>query len=135
MMISTSACRSRACETIMRTPVSERSSTATPRFAPMPNEPLRHSTLTELRGRRGGGGGPGGGGMMMSMDSGDLFEFLAKGRTFFLINETRTFRDPLTQYAQEKGIVSGQINRSQFMDFHTDYKKKMAASGGTPFGA
>ena len=84
-------------------------------------------------GGKGGGGGPGGG--MMNQDPGVIFEMLARGRPFFLISETRTLRDPLTQYSQEKGISNGQINRQQFGDFHAQYKAKMDAGGGaSPFG-
>src|SRR5262249_41179198 len=72
-------------------------------------------------GRKGGGGFGGGGmgggfgGVSNTQDPNALFEFYAKGRSFFLITETRSLNGPLTQYAQEKGITGGQITRQQFL--------------------
>lgn len=85
--------------------------------------------------RQKGGGGPGGGGLGGG-DPNVLFEYYAKGRSYFLISETRTQRDALTAYAQEKGISSGQITRQQFLDFSEQMKAKAGAppAGGTPGG-
>lgn len=81
----------------------------------------------------GGGRGNMGGGF--GQDPNVLFDFLAKGRTFFLISETRSFNAPLTQFAQERGISSGQITRQQFLDFQ-DWRAKqnLTIGGGKPFG-
>jgi hypothetical protein len=67
---------------------------------------------------------------LMSRDAAAVFDLFAKGREFFLISETRSLKEPLTQYAQERGIADGQISRKQFLDFHTQYKAKMEAPGG-----
>ncbi len=73
-----------------------------------------------------------------SGDADALFENYAKGRSYFLISETRVLREPLTQWAAEKGIAGGQINRMQFLEFMTAQKagageKKAApAQGGNP---
>jgi len=75
------------------------------------------------------GGGPGG---MMS-DPNALFDYLAKGRQFFLITETRSLGGPLTQFSQERGINNGQITRQQFLDFQ-DWREKQRALGGGPGG-
>jgi Ca2+-binding EF-hand superfamily protein len=86
---------------------------------------------------RGGGGGGGPGWNMMSQDPNVLFEMWAKDRKFFLITDTRSLRDPLTQYAQEKGITNGQITRSQFVDYMAQAKAKMLSNptqGGSAFG-
>jgi hypothetical protein len=73
-----------------------------------------------------GGGGKFGGGMM-TQDPNTLFEFYAKGRPYFLVSETRMLREPLTQYAQQKNITTGQITRQQFVEFSEQMKAK---SGG-----
>ena len=78
-------------------------------------------------GKKKGGGGPGGY-SMMSQDPNTLFDVFAKGRSFFLIAETRGLRDPLTQFAQEKGITNGQITRNQFVEYMNQAKAKMASS-------
>lgn len=99
-------------------------------------------TPTSTRGQFPGGGGGGrpqwgggqgggrfGGGMMMQ-DPNTLFEFYAKGRPYFLISETRMLREPLTQFAQQKNITSGQITRQQFVEFN----EQMRAKSGGRFG-
>ncbi len=80
---------------------------------------------------RFGGGGPPGGGMMGS-DPAKTFDFLSRGRPFFLISETRSLREPLTQYAKEKGITNDQITRDQFVAFMSQMKAKMPAPGSAP---
>lgn len=75
----------------------------------------------------GGGGGFGGGGMMQ--DPNAMFDYLAKGRQFFQISETKTLANPLSQYAQERRITNGQITRQQFLDFQ-DWRAKQQAAGG-----
>jgi EF hand len=87
-------------------------------------------TIGQPGGRKGGGGFGGGG--LGGGDPNVLFEYYAKGRSYFLISETRTQRDALTAYAQEKGISSGQITRQQFLDFSEQMKAK---AGTAPGGA
>jgi EF hand len=82
-------------------------------------------------GKNGGGGPGGGGGFNANQDPNVLFEFYAKGRSYFLITESRSLGGPLTQYAQEKGITGGQITRQQFLDFYQQLKSK-AGPGATP---
>ena len=38
--------------------------------------------------------------------------------------------ESFTQYAQEKGIRNGQLNRQQFIDAYTQYRAKAASGGG-----
>lgn len=82
-------------------------------------------------GKKGGGGsgGPGGFSPFGGGDPNTIFDYLAKGRPFFLISETRSLNAPLMQYAQEKGISSGQITRQQFLDFQ-DWRSKQGATPG-----
>lgn len=67
----------------------------------------------------GSGGGPFG-----VRDPNQMFDFMAKGRPYFLISETRMLREPLTQYAAERGITNGQITREQFVAFDAHIKSK-----------
>lgn len=88
-------------------------------------------------GKSKGGGFPSGGGMMAAGDPNQIFDFFSRGRGFFLLTDTRSLRDPLTKYAQDKGITNGQITKAQFLDFYEGFKAKMAAppsapAGGTP---
>ena len=82
-------------------------------------------------GKIGGGGKmPGGFGGGMQQDPGAMFDYLAKGRQFFLISETRMLNAPLTQFAQERGISNGQISRQAYLEFNDWRAKQMAAGGG-----
>lgn len=81
-----------------------------------------------------GGGPPSffGGGMK---DPNQVFEFLARGRGYFLISDTRMFREPLTQWAKEKGLTTDQITREQFQTFFTAFNERMKTNPpGGPFG-
>jgi hypothetical protein len=79
----------------------------------------------QFRGPPGGFGGSFGGGFYS--DPARTFEFLARGRPFFLISETRSLREPLTQYAKEKGITNDQITKEHFVAFSEQMKAKMSA--------
>lgn len=80
-----------------------------------------------------GGGFPGGpGGGFGSRDPNQMFDFLSKGRGFFLISETRMLRDPLTKWAQEKGITDGRITREQFAAFNQSMQSQMGGGGFKP---
>jgi Ca2+-binding EF-hand superfamily protein len=82
-------------------------------------------------------GGPPGGGMMS--DPNRLFDMLARGRSFFLVTDTRSLREPLTQFAQERGITNGQITRELFTQFSERMRTQATTSGSFamrgPFGA
>jgi hypothetical protein len=85
----------------------------------------------------GGFGGPPGGGFggppgMAQVDPGKMFDFMAKGRPFFMINETKRLAGPLMEYAQQKGITDGKITREQFVGFSEFMKAKVAS--GAPTG-
>jgi Phosphoesterase family/Lactonase, 7-bladed beta-propeller len=56
-----------------------------------------------------------------------IFDRLAMGRTFFLIAETKTLREPLLAFAKQNGITDGKINREQFGRFHVPYLYQLAA--------
>jgi Ca2+-binding EF-hand superfamily protein len=83
-----------------------------------------------------GGGLPGAGGkgnFGQPRDSSGIFDYLAKGRTFFLISDTNMLREPLTQWAAQKGITNGQITREQFTTFNQErggYKSPGSPGGG-----
>ncbi len=83
-------------------------------------------------GKKGGAGGFGGGG---GADPNAIFDFLAQGRNFFLISQSRKEGPMLAQFAQEKGITNGQITRQQYLDYY-DWKAKQApaAPPGGGFG-
>jgi Ca2+-binding EF-hand superfamily protein len=80
-----------------------------------------------------GGGFPGGGRMpgggMMGGDLSGMFDRLARGRPYFLINDTSSLRGPLMQFAQERGITNGQITREQFTQFTEKMKTQMTQGG------
>lgn len=77
-----------------------------------------------------GGGMPGGAAGMMS-DPSKMFDFLAKGRPYFLVTETRSLREPLMQFAQQRGITNGQITRDLFIQFQ-DQMKSTVGGGAAP---
>src|SRR5882724_5192504 len=79
----------------------------------------------------GGGGpkkgkGPGRGGM----DANAVFDFLAKGQPNVLISDIRMSQDLAIQFAKDKGITNGQLNRAQFIEFQDQLKAKMFGPGG-----
>jgi hypothetical protein len=85
-------------------------------------------------GGKGGGmpfGGGAGGGMFG--DPSRMFDALARGRPYFLLSETRSLREPLSQYLRERGIAGDQITREQFTQFSEQMKSKMAGGGGATF--
>lgn len=89
----------------------------------------------QAQGRFGGqGGGPQGGGSGgfggPPRDPGAIFDYLSKGRGFFLLTDTRSLREPLTKYSQEKGITDGKITREHFTAFNEQMKTQ---NGGLPF--
>lgn len=77
----------------------------------------------------GGGGMPFGGG---NSDPNRIFDFLAKGRPYFLLTETQRLREPLTQYLKERGVSNGQVTRELFAQFNEQQMKAMSG-GGVPF--
>ena len=82
-------------------------------------------------GKGGGGKGFGGGGFGASSDPGALFDMLDRNKKgFILISDMRMLKEPLTQFAQERGISNGQITRQQFLDFQDQLKNKLTQPGG-----
>ncbi|MBI3410714.1 MAG: hypothetical protein HY040_20445 [Planctomycetes bacterium] len=64
---------------------------------------------------------------MVSNDPGRSFDFMSRGRGIILISDMRSpdVRDALSDYAQRKGITSGQLSREQFIDFGQDVKTRL----------
>jgi hypothetical protein len=82
----------------------------------------------------GGGGFGGGPGGMMNNPS-QMFDFLARGRSFFLVSETRSLRAPLEQFLTQKGISDGKVTRELFTQFSDQMKAATSAASnalGTP---
>jgi Ca2+-binding EF-hand superfamily protein len=95
--------------------------------------------------KKGGFGGFGGGGMPFGPGGGQfggnpfggggnrdpnmMFDFLAKGRPFFLTSETRMLREPLEKYLESKGITNGQVTREIFAQYNEQMKTSMTAIG------
>lgn len=77
------------------------------------------------------GGSKGGGPVSMLNDPNKLFEYYARDRNFFLVTDTKSLRDPLTQYAESKGIKDGKISRAQFIEFSEQLKAKLASGATT----
>lgn len=83
-------------------------------------------------GRGGRGGGGGGGAMFFLMQDPEAgFERMAKGRDYFLISETFSLREPLTQFAKDQGIADDKITREHFRTFGEQWKAKLAGAAGT----
>src|SRR6266496_3561242 len=61
-------------------------------------------------------------------DSNKVYDFLAKGRPFFLATESKQMRASLVQFAQSKGIINGQITRSLFAQYMELMKAKRPPS-------
>jgi hypothetical protein len=86
--------------------------------------------------RGGPQGGPGGfrggptGGGFMGGDPNRMFDMLARGRPYFLVTDTRSLREPLTKFAQERGISNGQITRELFTQFSQSQAANIARPGG-----
>jgi len=68
-------------------------------------------------------------------DPDKLFDYLSKGRGFFMVTDTRSMRDQLTQYATEQRIANGQITRDQFKSFwKTKMEKEVLRAPTAPGG-
>lgn len=81
----------------------------------------------------GGGGFPGGGfpgGGFGNRDPNQMFDFLARGRGYFLVTDTNRLREPLTQFLQTKGITSGQVTRELFAAYNEQVKSGLASGPG-----
>ncbi len=81
-----------------------------PDGSPVPNELLTHSAAS-VQGKD------------------DLFVLLAKGRSYFLVSETRALREPLIEFAKLNGVIDGKIDRDRFDQFHNWVVRK---AGVTP---
>jgi Ca2+-binding EF-hand superfamily protein len=83
----------------------------------------------------GGGGFPGGGKGGkggFGRDPNAAFDFLAKGRGYFLASENMRLREPLTQFLQDKGVTNGQVTRELFAEFNDQTRATMGFGGGFP---
>src|SRR5262245_16914980 len=82
----------------------------------------------------GFGGGPGGFGKGNfgggNSDPNQMFDFLARGRNFFLVTDTQRLRQPLTEYLESKGISNGQVTREIFTAFNEQMKGMGMSMGG-----
>lgn len=88
--------------------------------------------LSQFRGGKGGSSGFSGGSFFFLMkDPEGMFERMAKGRDHFLISETFSLREPLAQFAKDKGISDDKISREQFLSFTEQLKSKLAPQGET----
>jgi hypothetical protein len=54
----------------------------------------------------------------LGIDRNQSFDFLAKGRGYFLVTEQKRLREPLEQYLQEVGVTNGQVTRQLFAAFN-----------------
>jgi len=79
-------------------------------------------------GKKKGSFGFGGGGD----DGNSIFDKYSNGGGSVSIDSFRMLRPALIQYAEDKGIRSGQLTRPQFLDFYEQYRAKLA--GGMGFG-
>jgi hypothetical protein len=78
------------------------------------------STLGQFGGKKGGFGGGGFGGPK------DPFDYLSKGRGYFLVDESPRLRDMgLGQFLKDQGVRSGQVTRELF----TAYNQQMRGQG------
>lgn len=77
-------------------------------------------------------GGPGGG------DPTRMFEQLARGRGYFMLEDTRTLREPMGRWLQQKGITDGKVTRDLFTSFIEESRSSggmmMFKGGGPGFG-
>lgn len=87
----------------------------------------------------GGPSGPGGpgssGSSSMMSDPARMFEFLSRGRGYFLVSDTQRMREPLMQWMKENNIQGDKITKEMFSTFGTALNKKVeSGSGGMTFG-
>ena len=52
------------------------------------------------------------------MDADTSFNYYAQGQPFLLIRNIKKNQDLAIQFAKEKGINNGQLNRAQWIEFH-----------------
>jgi len=100
------------------------------------------STMGQGKGKKGGSGGggfgpdsggPGGdGGFGRNGDPNQTFDFMAKGRGFFLSTESKRLAEPLGQFLQDKGISDGKVTRELFLAFNE--QMALPGLGGSELG-
>lgn len=83
------------------------------------------------KGGKGGGGGKGQKGM--GGDPNKFFDFMAKGKDYVTIADSKMMAGPLQEWATENGITNGQLTREQFTQAMQALQQKMA-SGQIPGG-
>jgi hypothetical protein len=90
------------------------------------------------KGFGGGFGGPGGGGFGGGFGKGpgpnndpnQMFDFLSRGRGYFLVTDSQRLNNlGLGQYLQQKGITSGQVTRDVFIAFNQQVNSGMDGGG------
>ena len=76
---------------------------------------------------------PGGGkqkGGQKGMDANSSFDYYAQNQPFLLISNIKRNQDLALQFAKEKGITNGQMNRAQWIEFQDQVKAKIFGGGG-----
>ena len=69
------------------------------------------------------------------MDANTSFDYYAQGQPFLLISNIKKSQDLAIQFAKEKGITNGQLNRAQWIEFQDQVKAKVFGGGkGGPQG-
>src|SRR5947209_6850856 len=80
--------------------------------------------------QRGGGAGIG--------DPNKIFDMLSRGRGYFLAEDMRQLREPMTQWLQTHGITDGKVTRELFMAFQDEARSNPAGTaallGSSSFG-
>lgn len=67
------------------------------------------------------GFGPPGGG-----DPGRVFDMLSRGRGYFLAEDMRQLREPMTQWLNKRGITDGKVTRELFTSFQEEMRANPA---------
>ena len=75
-------------------------------------------------------GGKGKKGQEGAADPNQAFDFLAKGRGYFLISESPRLRDALSQFLQGHGVTNGQVTREMFASYSEQVSSAMGGPGG-----
>jgi hypothetical protein len=78
-------------------------------------------------GQTGGGKGKGG---QKGMDANSSFDYYAQGQPFLLISNIKRNQDLAIQFAKEKRITNGQLNRAQWLEFQDQVKAKVIGGMG-----
>jgi hypothetical protein len=77
-------------------------------------------------------GNKGGGKTGFNMDPGQLFDMMARGKPSISIADIRFGQSLAAQYAQQKGITNGMLNREQFIEFQNQMMAMRKGGGAKP---